>query len=89
MANRKELKKYVNNVAGSLFADCLATKLYVKDVNPILADEILERILKFREEFICRISHTEPGNVKGFYRKFREDFGAETRDIVDAIDGLA
>ena len=88
MANRKELKKYVNDVAGNLFADCLATKLYVKNVNPILADEVLCRILKFREEFTCRICHTEPGNVKGFYRKFREDFNVEARNIVDAIDSL-
>lgn len=89
MAKRKELKKYVNDVAGNLFADCLATKLYVKSVNPILADEILDNILKFREEFVCRISHTEPGNVKGFYRKFKEDFNANAKEIVDAIDRLA
>lgn len=29
----------------------------------------MAEILKMQDEFISRISHTEPGNVKGFYKK--------------------
>ena len=33
------------------------------------ADELMAEILKMQDEFISRISHTEPGNVKGFLQK--------------------
>ena len=89
MTKRKDLKKYVRDVTGNLYADCIATKLYVGSVNPVLADEIANDILMTAAEFVCRINHTEPGNVKGFYKKFNEDFNRKTCEIVDAIDKLA
>jgi len=45
-------------------------------------------IIKMQDEFISRISHTEPGNVKGFYKKFRSDFNAKVNEIIDAIAKL-
>ena len=42
--------------------------------------ELMAEILKMQDEFISRISHTEPGNVKGFYKKsFVADFNAKCR----------
>lgn len=38
--------------------------------------------------FFARISHTEPGNVKGFYKKFRADFNASVNEIIDALAKL-
>ena len=87
MANRKELKKNVNYIAGELFAECLINSKAEK-ADKKKADEILTRILLMQDEFINRISHTEPGNVKGFYKKFRSDFNAKVDEIIDEIAKL-
>ncbi|NDV81480.1 hypothetical protein [Bacteroides sp. 51] len=87
MASRRELKKNVNYIAGELFAECLLSGMTSK-ANKEKADEILTQILVMQDEFISRISHTEPGNVKGFYKKFRSDFNAKVDEIVDAITKL-
>ena len=34
------------------------------------ADELMAEILKMQDEFISRISHTEPGNVKVSTKNF-------------------
>lgn len=87
MASRKSLKQNVNYIAGELFGECLLNSMSEKaDKNE--ADKILTRILEMQDEFVSRISHTEPGNVKGFYRKFRSDFNKEVDEIVDAITKL-
>lgn len=79
MASRRELKKNVNYIAGELFTECLLNGTSEK------TDEILTQILVMQDEFVSRISHTEPGNVKGFYKKFRSDFNAKVNEIIDAI----
>lgn len=87
MASRKTLKKNVNYIAGELFAECLLSSISGK-ADKKKADEILTLILALQDEFISRISHTEPGNVKGFYKKFRSDFNAKVDEIADAIATL-
>ena len=87
MASRRELKKNVNYIAGELFAECLMSSMADK-ANKEKADEILTRILVMQDEFLSRISHTEPGNVSEFYKKFRSDFNAKVNEIVDAITKL-
>ena len=88
MASRRELKKNVNYIAGELFMECLVNSLYVPGTDKAKADELMGKILSMQDEFISRISHTEPGNVKGFYKKFREDFNKEVDAIIDAIGNL-
>jgi hypothetical protein len=53
-----------------------------------MANEITGAILKLQSDIISRISHTEPGNVKGFYKKLREDFNERATEIVDQICNL-
>lgn len=88
MASRKELKKNINYIAGELFTECLVHSLYVPGTDKKKADELMGEILKMQDEFISRISHTEPGNVKGFYKKFMTDFNAKVDEIVDAMGNL-
>ena len=87
MAKRRHLKKSVNNICGELFAEVLAAVLYNK-ANEETADEITGAILKLQNDIISRISHTEPGNVKGFYQKLRNDFNDRATEIVDQICNL-
>ena len=88
MAKRKDLKQFVNEVSSALFAEWLAAKLYIKGVNPHMADEVLADILNTQDDFLSRISHTQPGNVKGFYKQFHEEFDQKVTEIIDAIDKL-
>jgi hypothetical protein len=41
-----------------------------------------------QDEFISRINHTQPGNVKGFYKAFYSDFQAQVDAIIDEIGKL-
>lgn len=89
MASRRNLKKNVNYIAGELFTECLINSMFIPGTDKSKADELMTEILKMQDEFVCRINHTEPGNVKGFYRKFRADFNAEIDKIADSIGKLS
>ncbi len=88
MASRKELKKNINYIAGELFTECLVHSLYVPGTDKQKADELMAEILNMQDESISRISHTEPGNVKGFYKKLHADFNAKVDEIIDAMGKL-
>lgn len=87
MASRRKLKKNLNYIAGELFAECLISSMN-ENTDKKKVDEILTQILLMQDEFISRISHTEPGNVKVFYKKLYSDFNAKADEIVDAITAL-
>ena len=88
MANRRKLKKNINYICSELFAECVAMMHYNLNVKQEDVDNIMARILWTQDEFISRISHTEPGNVKGFYKKLRADFNAQVEEIVNSISQL-
>ena len=88
MASRRNLKKNVNYIAGELFSECLVNSMFVPGTDKVKADELMNEILLMQTDFISRISHTEPGNVKGFYKKFHVDFNAKVNEIIDAIAKL-
>lgn len=88
MAKRKDLKKKINYIASELFAECLVNALYVPGTDKEKADKLMGEILTMQDEFISRISHTQPGNVKGFYKKLIADFNAKVEEIIAAMDNL-
>ena len=88
MASRKELKKNINYIAGELFTECLVNSLYVPGTDKLKADEQMAEILKMQDEFISRISHTEPGNVNLFYKKLKEDFSNATTEVFAKLQEL-
>lgn len=88
MASRRKLKKNLNYIAGELFSECLINSLYVPGTDKAAADKLMGEVLTMQDEFVSRISYTEPGNVKGFYKKLRTDFNAKVNEIIDAIAKL-
>jgi len=88
MASRRQLKKNVNYIAGELFTECLIHSMFIPGTDKEKADVLAAEVLQMQGEFINRINHTEPGNVKGFYKKFRDDFNARVDDIVEAVGKL-
>ena len=88
MAKRRTLKKNINYICSELFAECVALTHYKVDIKQEDVDNVMTRILLMHDEFVSRLSHTEPGNVKGFYKKLRMDFNAQVSDIVSTISQL-
>lgn len=88
MAKRRTLKKKINYITSELFAECLVNALYVPGTDKAKSDALMADILNMQDEFISRISHTQPGNVKGFYKKLISDFNAKIETIVEAIGNL-
>lgn len=73
---------------GIIFTDCLISSMYVPETDKEKADKLMTEIMNMHQEFISRISHTEPGNVKGFYKKFRSDFNDKMNEIFEAMGNL-
>ena len=88
MASRRNLKKTVNYITGELFTECVVHLNYVPGTNKEKAQNLMADILKTQDEFISRISHTEPGNVKGFYKNFYVEFNQKVNEYIDAIGKL-
>lgn len=85
---RRELKKTVNYLAGELLAECMALSTY-QEINKDDIEDIVKSIMMLQNEMLNRLSHVEPGNTKGFFRKFRSDILTRTDEIVDRIKALA
>lgn len=89
MASRRKLKKDVKNFMDDLFTDCLIQELLNTEVDKDEIESLLTRIYTTRQEFVSRISHTQPGSVKKYYKKFREDFAEEASDIIAELANLS
>jgi hypothetical protein len=88
MASRRILKKNVNYIAGELLAECVMIGKFIPGVDKEKTDNLMVSVLNMQDEFIKRISHTEPGNVKGFYKKFREDLNVQVDAIIKGLEQL-
>ena len=72
MASRKDLKKNIQYIANDLFLASLIEAV-IESVQNVLA-------------LIPRISHTQPGNVKGYYKKLYEDLNKEVEKVAAELD---
>lgn len=76
MASRRDLKKKITYIAGDLFLASL-----MEGVNREVVIEAVHNVLAL----VPRISHTEPGNVKGFYKKLNEDLEQAIKVVADEL----
>lgn len=88
MANRRKLKKQINLICSELFAEVVSISLYSPLSNKSSADDIMVAVLNLQDEMLRRVSHTQPGNVKGFYNKLRSDMATAVSNILDQLDNL-
>ena len=79
MASRRKLKKQISYIAGDLFLASL-----VEGVNREVVVEATHEVI----ELISRISHTQPGNVKGYYKKLREDLDKAIAKVADELEKI-
>lgn len=76
MASKRKLKKKIAYVASELFVAGLTEGIDRESV----VDSV-HRVLAL----VPRISHPEPGNTKGFYKKLAEDLEKEVGTVVDEL----
>ena len=76
MASRRRLKKQISYIAGDLFLARL-----IEGVNREAIVEATHNVLNL----IPRISHTQPGNVKGYYKNLREALNKEIQVVADEL----
>ncbi|MBQ8655924.1 MAG: hypothetical protein IJ527_02530 [Prevotella sp.] len=84
MAKRRELKRNINNICTILFAEGVAAA--TENEHPENAEALLYSIAKLENEYICRVSHVEPGmKPKVYFKDLKEKFAAHVGEIVDQI----
>ena len=87
MANKKTLKKSINLICDSLFADAVAVSLYGTEVQQQQAETLLNTIAKMELDFIGRVSHPEPGMPpKVYFKDLCDKFTAQAQEIIDQIN---
>ena len=85
--NKRKLKKRINLICETLFADCVAVSLYGPEGNKENMEALLFTIVKMQNHFTTRISHPEPGiKPKVYFRDLREKFGAQVNNILDQVN---
>ena len=89
MASRRDLKKHVNYISEVTVGMCIIEGMSAEAERREAIADLVEKTLNLRSDIISRISHTEPGNVKSFYKKLKEDFSAQVSDIIDSLGSLS
>ena len=85
---RKDLKKHINYLCGELLAECMAAAGYSGKDNKLDVENVMLSIARMQNDWICRLSHVEPGSTKLFFKKLKEDMQKRTDEIVDQIQNL-
>ena len=73
MASLKRLKKNVHQICGEMLYVCGLSYAEKGSLTPEIQAAVQE-VFRLQAEIVSRISHTEQGSVKRFYRQLREDF---------------
>ena len=85
MSNKRQLKRTINLICEELFAECVAASLYGNSKDS--AEALLYSTLKLRADYICRISHPEPGmSAKAYFKDLKEKFVAQVSDLADQLN---
>lgn len=80
MASRRDLKKSIHYIANDLLFAAI-----IEGVNREVIFEAVTNVLNL----IPRISHTQPGNVKGYYKKIYEELDKQIQIVSDELANSA
>ena len=87
MANKRALKRDINQICEELLIECIAASHYGH--NREGAQTLLFCIIKIQDDHIRRISHPEPGMKASYYfKRLREDFVKQACEIIDQINNM-
>lgn len=85
---RKDLKKHINYLCGELLAECMAAADFSRKDNKEDVENVMLTIVRMQNDWVCRLSHVEPGSTKLFFKKLHEDMQKRTDEIVQQIQNL-
>ncbi|MBQ8592782.1 MAG: hypothetical protein IJ467_00615 [Bacteroidaceae bacterium] len=88
MAKRRELKKEIHRIFDAILWECILTSCIKADVDKEKLAQIEVKTLEHYCDLLCRVSHTQPGEVKVFYKKLRADMAKATSEIFEEISNL-
>ena len=80
MASRRDLKKSIYYIADDLLFAAI-----VEGMNREVIFEAVNNVLNL----IPRISHTQPGNVKGYYKKIYEELDKQIQIVSEELEKSA
>ena len=80
MASRRDLKKSIHYIANDLLFAAI-----IEGVNREVIFEAVTNVLIL----IPRISHTQPGYVKGYYKKIYEELDKQIQIVSDEVENSA
>ncbi|MBQ7635106.1 MAG: hypothetical protein IJS89_06005 [Bacteroidaceae bacterium] len=84
MASRKTLKKAIRNITDELLTDCMALGM-TGDADEARLSALAARALQMEQEFVARVNHTEPGSVRLYYKRLREELLQEANAIAAEV----
>ena len=89
MANKRNLKRNINYVCSELFSEAVAASMYSSKTTEEDVNALLASILVIHNDYICRVSHPEPGIThKVFYKKLIADFKKQVEELSDQVSNL-
>lgn len=90
MSSKRVLKKSINYICSELFAECVASSLYnVKPGNDDNCEALLHSIVSIHHNYVCRISHPEPGiSPKVYFADLTKKFNEQIDEIIDQIANM-
>lgn len=89
MANKRTIKRNITAICGELFAECVAMSLYDTEVDKQNIDALIQSIIGMQSEYVCRVSHVEPGMpAKAYFADLKRRFNEDLQNIVDQINNL-
>ena len=89
MASRRNLKKNVNYISDIMAGFCLLERMNASEENRKVIDELFAKVIATRQDIISRISHTEAGSVKSYYKKLKADFNASNEEVYNKLNELS
>lgn len=84
MASRKQLKKSIKHITCELLTDCMTLRLCEGSDKEEL-EEIMTEVIRLHGDYVSRLSHTEPGSVREFYRKLKAEFTEKVNNLGERI----
>jgi len=89
MANKRNLKKIINYICSDLFSECIAASLYNGNKKQEEVNAILASIIILQRNYICRVSHPEPGmSPKAYFKDLKNRFTTQIEEITDNIANI-
>lgn len=87
MTNKRTLKKRINVICETLYAECVAVSLYGTEESKNNVEDLIHAIMKMQNHYLSRVSYPEPGiKPKTYYKDLREKFGKQVTEILDQIN---